>query len=138
MSAQLEAFIEYITIIKALSRASIEAYTNDLSHIEAFYKSPLIKIDEVKLLKYLAQFENKRTLNRKLSSANAFFDFCFQEFNSEQIKFKFSKVPSTLPKYLSFVADRQEQLDRFARLCSYPFSLCYGASDIGVSGHRAH
>ncbi|MBE0497763.1 MAG: tyrosine-type recombinase/integrase [Campylobacterales bacterium] len=102
MSAQLEAFIEYITIIKALSRASIEAYTNDLSHIEAFYKSPLIKIDEVKLLKYLAQFENKRTLNRKLSSANAFFDFCFQEFNSQQIKFKFSKVPSTLPKYLSF------------------------------------
>jgi integrase/recombinase XerD len=102
MSAQLEAFIEYITIIKALSRASIEAYTNDLSHIEAFYKSPLITIDEVKLLKYLAQFENKRTLNRKLSSANAFFDFCFQEFNSEQIKFKFSKVPSTLPKYLSF------------------------------------
>ena len=62
MSAQLEAFIEYITIIKALSKASIEAYTNDLSLIEEHYKASLIHLDEKKLLLYLAQFENKRTL----------------------------------------------------------------------------
>lgn len=105
MSPQLEAFIEYITIIKALSRASIEAYKNDLTLIEEFYKTPLININEIKLLKYLSQFENKRTLNRKLSSANAFFEFCHQEFadeKSEKIKFKFAKIPSNLPKYLSF------------------------------------
>jgi len=102
MSPQLEAFVEYITIIKALSKASIEAYTNDLSLIEEFHKRPLIQIDEVKLLEYLSGFENKRTLNRKLSSINAFFDFCHQEFSKEQVKFKFSKIPSTLPKYLSF------------------------------------
>jgi integrase/recombinase XerD len=102
MSPQLEAFVEYITIIKALSKASINAYSNDLSLIEAFYKRPLIQIDEVKLLEYLSGFENKRTLNRKLSSINAFFDFCHQEFSKDQVKFKFSKIPSTLPKYLSF------------------------------------
>lgn len=102
MSPQLEAFIEYITIIKALSKASIEAYTNDLSLIEEFYNGPLIKLDELKLLNYLSTFENKRTLNRKLSSINAFFEFCHQEFSNEKVKFKFSKIPATLPKYLSY------------------------------------
>jgi integrase/recombinase XerD len=105
MSAQLEAFIEYITIIKALSKASIEAYTNDLSLIEEHYKVPLIHLDEKKLLKYLCQFDNKRTLNRKLSSVNAFFDFCHNEFSDAQdkkLQFKFSKIPSALPKYLSY------------------------------------
>ncbi len=105
ISAQLEAFIEYITIIKALSSSSIEAYSKDLSLIEEFYQKDLVRIDEVQLLEYLSQFDNKRTLNRKLSSINAFFSFCHQEFSntqSEKRKFKFSKVPSTLPKYLSF------------------------------------
>ena len=103
MSPALEAFIEYITIIKALSKASIQAYTNDLSLIEEFHKQPLIKLDEVKLLKYLSSFENKRTLNRKLSSINAFFAFCHMEFSAEQkVKFKFSKIPKLLPKYLEY------------------------------------
>jgi len=105
MSAQLEAFIEYITIIKALSKASIEAYTKDLSLIEEHYKASLIHLDEAKLLHYLSQFENKRTLNRKLSSINAFFNFCHQEFAGSKDKkpqFQFSKIPSSLPKYLSY------------------------------------
>ena len=105
ISDQLEAFIEYITIIKALSKASIEAYQNDLSLIEEHYQEPLIKIDENRLLEYLSQFKNKRTLNRKLSSINAFFAFCHQEFSNgseEKRKYKFSKIPSTLPKYMSY------------------------------------
>jgi len=105
MSSQLEAFIEYITIIKALSKASIEAYTKDLSLIEEHYKISLFKLNEEKILKYLSSFENKRTLNRKLSSLNAFYDFCYKEFDNSQenkLSFKFSKIPSLLPKYLSF------------------------------------
>jgi len=105
MSPQFEAFIEYITIIKALSKATIEAYKNDIALIEEFYNAPLIELDEKKLLKYLSQFENKRTLNRKLSTFNAFFDFCHHEFshkNEAKIKFKLSKIPSNLPKYLSY------------------------------------
>ncbi|PHR58944.1 MAG: integrase [Arcobacter sp.] len=105
MSPQLEAFIEYITIIKALSKASIEAYSKDLSLIEEHYKTSLFKLNEVKILKYLSNFENKRTLNRKLSSLNAFYDFCYKEFETQDENkpfFKFSKVPSLLPKYLPF------------------------------------
>ena len=105
MSSELEAFIEFITIIKALSKASIEAYTNDLSHIEEHYNTSLLQLDEIKILKYLSKFENKRTLNRKLSSINAFYDFCHNEFESKDTQkrsFKFSKIPSMLPKYLTF------------------------------------
>lgn len=105
MSPQLEAFIEHITIIKALSKASIDAYSKDLLAIEEYYKKTLFKLDEAKVLKYLSQFENKRTLNRKLSSLNAFYSFCYQEFENQDEKkrnFKFSKIPSILPKYLPF------------------------------------
>jgi len=105
MSSQLEAFIEYITIIKALSKASIEAYSKDLSLIEEHFNASVIHLDEAKLLHYLSQFSNKRTLNRKLSSINAFFNFCHSEFSDskdKKLQFKFSKIPSSLPKYLSY------------------------------------
>lgn len=105
MSSELEAFLEFITIIKALSKASIEAYTNDLSHIEEYYNTSLLQLDEIRVLKYLSRFENKRTLNRKLSSLNAFYDFCHNEFEKKEAQkrsFKFSKIPSTLPKHLSY------------------------------------
>ncbi|MFA7610137.1 MAG: site-specific integrase, partial [Sulfurimonas sp.] len=34
MSNELEAFIEYISVIKALSKKSVEAYRSDLRGIE--------------------------------------------------------------------------------------------------------
>ena len=119
MSSELEAFIEFITIIKALSKASIEAYTNDLSHIEEHYQASLLQLDEIKILKYLSKFENKRTLNRKLSSINAFYDFCHNEFESKDVKkrsFKFSKIPSVLPKYITFekIMNDLDRIDRSA------------------------
>ncbi len=116
LSAQLEAFIEYLTIIKGLSKASVEAYRNDLSLLETHYALPMISLDEVKLLDYLRQFENKRTLNRKLSSINAFYEFIHKEFEQERKvqKLKFSKIPSTLPKYLSYeqIMQALAQIDR--------------------------
>ncbi len=105
MSPQLQAFIEHITIIKALSKASIEAYTNDLSLIEAHFDTPLISLDESRLLEYLSTIKNKRTLNRKLSCVNSFFDFCYEAFAKEgeqKRKYKFAKIPAALPKYLSY------------------------------------
>jgi len=138
MSAQLEAFIEYLTIIKALSKASIKAYTNDLCLIEDFHKTPLIKLNEVKLLKYLASFENKRTLNRKLSSINAFYNFCHTEFSSElKTKFKFSKIPSILPKYLEYeqIMSALEGIDRstWIGLRDYALILFLYASGTRIS-----
>ncbi|MCD6432748.1 MAG: tyrosine-type recombinase/integrase [Sulfurimonas sp.] len=103
LSNELEAFLEYITVTKALSKKSIEAYRGDLSVIEEELKRPLIKLDSKKLLSLLAKYKNKRTLNRKLSSVNSFFDFCYKnQFLDEKTKLKFAKIPKLLPKFLSF------------------------------------
>jgi len=103
MSKELEAFLEYISVTKALSPKSVEAYKSDLQAIEKSLKKPLIKLDSQSLLSLLSEYTNKRTLNRKLSSVNAFFDFCYkQQFKSEQRKLKLSKTPKLLPKFLSY------------------------------------
>jgi integrase/recombinase XerD len=103
MSNELEAFLEYITIIRALSKKSIEAYRNDLLLIEESLQKPLISLNTQQILKLLSSYENKRTLNRKLSSVNAFFDFCYKErFSDEKNRLKFAKIAQTLPKFLSY------------------------------------
>ena len=104
MSSQdiLIAFEEYLSVTKALGSLTIASYIADLEQLEAFTKKSLIKLDTTDVLEYLATFENKRTLNRKLSSVNAFFHFChLQNFSHEKIKIPMAKVPKNLPKYLS-------------------------------------
>ena len=103
MSAELEAFIEYITVIRAFSKRSVEAYRSDLTSLEERLQLPLIKLDSLTLLKTLSSYKNKRTLNRKFSSVNAFFDFCYKsEFLNHETKLKFAKIPKLLPKFLSY------------------------------------
>lgn len=103
MSKELEAFIEYISVIKALGKNSIEAYRSDLQNLENLLQKPLIDINTSLLFEALGSYENKRTLNRKLSSVNAFFDFCYNsEFLDERFKIQFSKIPKLLPKFLSY------------------------------------
>ncbi|WP_297440497.1 tyrosine-type recombinase/integrase [Sulfurimonas sp.] len=105
MSNELEAFLEYITVTKALSKKSVQAYQNDLVLIEEHFNKPLIQLNTQNLLSFLAIYSNKRTLNRKLSSVNAFFDFCYKEqFSEEKTKLKFAKIPKLLPKFLSYEA----------------------------------
>ncbi|HIC45050.1 MAG TPA: integrase [Sulfurimonas sp.] len=140
MSTQLEAFIEFITVIKALSKASIQAYSKDLCLIEEHYKTSLLKLDEAKIFQYLGSFENKRTLNRKLSSLNAFYDFCYKEFEIEdenKRSFKFSKVPSLLPKYLPFekIMSDLDNIDRssWIGLRDYALILFLYATGLRIS-----
>jgi len=103
MSNELEAFLEYITITKALSKKSIEAYKTDLESLEKEAKKPLIALELQTILPLLSKYENKRTLNRKFSALNAFFDFCYKEqFYQNKTKFKFAKIPKNLPKFLSY------------------------------------
>ena len=103
MSNELEAFLEYISITRALSKKSVSAYKSDLLQLENLSNKPLLHLDSEKLLSLLARYENKRTLNRKLSAVNAFFSFCFKEhFSEKNEKFQFAKIPKLLPKYLSF------------------------------------
>ena len=103
MSNELEAFIEYITVSKALSTNSIAAYESDLKSIETATSTPLIALKSDTVLQALCGIDNRRTLNRKLSTLNAFFTFCHkQHFIEEFAKFKLSKLPVSLPKYLSY------------------------------------
>lgn len=102
MSDLLIAFEEYLSVTKALDTLTISSYLGDLTQLEELSQKTLTKLDTTDILKFLSTFENKRTLNRKLSSINTFFHFCHkQEFTHEKIKIPMAKVPKNLPKYMS-------------------------------------
>ena len=102
MSDLLIAFEEYLSVTKALDPLTISSYLGDLTQLEESSLKSLTKLDTTDILSFLAGFENKRTLNRKLSSINTFFHFChIQDFTHEKIKIPMAKVPKNLPKYLS-------------------------------------
>lgn len=98
----LVAFKEYARVTKALDPLTVDAYLSDLKQLEAHSKKTLTKLNTTEVLSFLASFENKRTLNRKLSSINVFFNFCHnQDFTTyEKIKISMAKVPKNLPKYV--------------------------------------
>jgi len=126
MSNELEAFLEYISVTRALSQKSVLAYAGDLTHIEKELSKPLITLDLNTLLSVLAKYENKRTLNRKLSSVNAFFDFCYKEnFKDKSEKLKFAKIPKLLPKFLSYSEVRAglDMIDRSTWLGKRDYAL---------------
>jgi integrase/recombinase XerD len=108
VSNELEAFLEYITVTKALSARTVEAYRNDLTQIETSSGKALITLESNSVFETLRSFDNKRTLNRKLSALNAFFDFCYKSrFIDEFSRFKLAKIPKKLPQFLEY-----EQIDR--------------------------
>ena len=71
----LVAFEEYVSVTKALDTQTVSSYISDLQQLEGFTQKVLTRLDTTDVLKFLATFENKRTLNRKLSSINIFFTF---------------------------------------------------------------
>lgn len=98
----LIAFEEYLSVTRALSAHTISSYISDLEQLEASGTKALTQLDTNDVLGFLASYANKRTLNRKLSSINAFFHFChLHDFVSKKIKVPMAKVPRNLPKYLS-------------------------------------
>jgi len=98
----IEAFEEYISITKMLDSSTVQSYITDIKQLSSSIDKPLISLNSEDILFYLSDFENKRTLNRKLSSINAFFNFCNeQEFTNNSIKIPMAKIPANLPKYLS-------------------------------------
>jgi len=103
LSSLLTAFEEYLSVTKALDTLTVDAYLSDLKQLVTHSEKTLTKLDTTDVLAFLASFENKRTLNRKLSSINVFFNFCHkQDFAThEKIKIPMAKVPKNLPKYVS-------------------------------------
>ena len=98
----LVAFEEYLSVTKALGAHTIASYISDLEQLEKYTGKLLTKLDTNDILAFLATFDNKRTLNRKLSSINVFFHFChIQDFFHKKIKIPMAKIPKNLPKYLS-------------------------------------
>lgn len=103
MSKELEAFLEYITIIRSLSPKTVSAYRSDLREIELITHKSLIDLDSVSIFTTLSPINNKRTLNRKLSALNSFLDFCHRhQYDSTLSKFPLSKLPKSLPKYVPY------------------------------------
>lgn len=115
MSRELEAFIEYITVIRALSPRTVEAYRSDLVELENLAKVSLLQLDSSQLFSALSGIQNKRTLNRKLSSFNSFLDFCAgNRYDAKSSKMALSKIPKHLPRYVSFEEIRRG-LDRIKK-----------------------
>ena len=103
MSSALEAYIENITIVKGLSKKTIEAYKSDLSDFEEFLQKDAIKSNLDDILKYLEKYSNRNTINRKLSTINSFFNFCIKEdFIDNSPSLKQLSTPKTLPILLEF------------------------------------
>jgi len=138
MSDILEAFEEYLSVTRALDRHTVEAYIRDLSQLEVSSSRPLVKLETVDILDFLSQFENKRTLNRKLSSINVFFDFCHRnDFTQTTVSIPMARTPKNLPKYLSFeeIKGGLDLIDRstFLGLRDYALILFLYASGARIS-----
>ena len=123
----LIAFQEYLHINKALEPNSIKSYLSDLQQFHTFFKKQdILKLQTADIFAFLTQFENKRTLNRKLSSINSFYDFCHKlEFTNTNINIPMAKVPKNLPKYLSFeeIASALKLIDRSTLLGLRDYAL---------------
>ena len=106
LSDELEAFLEYLIIIKSLAQNSIQAYMSDLVAYEKFLiskKKQLTTSNSEDLLEYLSSIKTPSTQNRILSSINSFFDFALETFdNIKKPKGVFAKAEKTLPKYLTY------------------------------------
>ena len=135
----LIAFQEYLHINKALEANTIKSYLSDLRQFHLFFKEQdLLKLKTTDVFAFLTQFKNKRTLNRKLSSINAFYDFCHKlEFSHSNINIPMAKVPKNLPKYLSFeeIQTGLQLIDRtkFLGLRDYALILFLYASGCRIS-----
>ena len=116
MSRYIESFLEYLLINKAVSKNTYDAYKRDLLQFEEFLNSPIISADTSKIIAFLSEIDNKRSLNRKLSAINSFFDFAYKrEIIDEKFKIKQAKIPKTLPKFLS-----KEAILRSVEYINYP------------------
>ena len=116
MNNLIKEYERYLIINRSLSPNTISAYITDIKEfIDSIDKNPL-EVESMDILSYLATFSNKRTLNRKLSSINSFYDFCHREIdeNVEKPSIPMAKLPATLPKYISYekLMERLSSIDR--------------------------
>jgi len=125
LSRYLESFLEYLIINKAVSPNTYDAYKRDLTQFEEFLGKSIIEATTQDVVGFLSQIENKRSLNRKLSAINSFFDFAYKrELVDEKLKVKQAKIPKSLPKFL----DKEEILNAVSYI-TYPESSWFELRD---------
>ena len=116
MSDLIREYNRYLTINKSLSKNTISAYINDVREFFSYIDKAPFEVDSMDILSYLSTFKNKRTLNRKLSSINSFYNFCHKEIdeNIDKPSIPMAKLPSNLPKYLTYetIMKRVNMIDR--------------------------
>ncbi len=113
MSRELEAFLEYLTVVKSLNKKSIDAYIADILDMERELKKSAIYFKSEEIFSYLGRFEKATTKNRKISALNSFYNFCQKsEFDFSKPNLKLAKLPQTLPKYILF-----DELKKRLSLC---------------------
>jgi integrase/recombinase XerD len=101
MSRELKNFIEYL-IKNGLSKNSIDSYRRDLTQFEEFLDKPIIESKSEDVLEFLGNFDKKRTINRKLSSINAFFRYAYKnELTDKKVKLTQTAPQKEPPKYLT-------------------------------------
>lgn len=138
MSELITAFDEYLSVNKALDPYTVESYVSDVTQLEESSPRTLLQLDTADILSFLSMFENKRTLNRKLSSINSFYHFCHHhDFTDRKIRIPMAKIPRNLPKYLSYeeIMSGAERIDRSttAGLRDYALILFLYASGCRIS-----
>jgi len=94
--------LEYLQINKGVSKNTYSAYKRDLLQFEEFINKPIIEAENMDIIGFLSSIDNKRSLNRKLSAINSFFEFAYKkDWTDTRHKIKQAKIPKTLPKFLS-------------------------------------
>jgi integrase/recombinase XerD len=126
MSDILAAYEEYLVVTKSLDEGTVSSYLGDLRQLESQSGKALLSLDTFDIFDFLSSFENKRTLNRKLSSINGFYQFCHKlDFSDSQIHIPMAKVPQNLPKYLDYetIMEGVSQIDRSTLLGLRDYAL---------------
>jgi integrase/recombinase XerD len=101
MSKEVEAFLEYLAVVKLLNTKTIEAYKSDIVSMENFLGKPAIDFSSEDIITYISQQKTPATKNRKLSALNSFYKFCLKEdFLDEKPEVDFAKLEKKLPRYM--------------------------------------
>jgi len=126
-SSPLLGFYEYLSVVKSLNTQTVESYMLDISQLQDFCGKDATLVNTDDIIKFLSLFENRRTLNRKLSSINQFFDFCYKHalLSNKKPNISMAKVPKDLPKYLSFdeIIASLESIDRSTKIGLRDYAL---------------
>ncbi|MGM0533262.1 MAG: tyrosine-type recombinase/integrase [Campylobacterota bacterium] len=127
MSDVITAFEEYLRVTKAKSPLTADAYLSDLAQYEAFHNESVLHTDSDKIVSFLATFANKKTLNRKLASINAFLQFCEDlRIKNFDIAVSMAKLPKSLPKFLEYdqIMRRLQAIDTASELGLRDYAFC--------------